>query len=301
MIGANWVFVKRSPEISLTNAFVRGYFVKKLVATVKQVLRANGLSGIETVKGGGRLYVFAKKGQDLEKVAVLLSGVFGVQAVALCRRVSSQNVSEIRSSALQVALDCLGGVKSFAVRLKNSGEKKVSSQKFEVDLGSQILSKMPGLKVDLKNPEKKISVEIGPKGSFVFAEEIPGFSGLPLGVEGNVAIFFEGKKEELLAAFLVMKRGCNIFPVLARDSAELKAHVNKLVARNSFRQFKFSLESDLLGLVAAPDIAVKALVRSDESFSKNLAVQKENCPVPVFWPLVFFPKELEKNHQEVLN
>lgn len=294
MEGANCVLVRLSPEITLKSHFVRAYFVNKLISNIKGVLRAKNLSGNSFVKGGGRLYVFPRDKKRVGPLALVLKNVFGVQGVAECKKVSSVSRSEIMDAALSVAVKHLKSGDSFAVRLKNSLEKSFSSREFESSLGSKIISSVKGLKVNLKNPQKQVSIEVGAKGCFLYVGELQGVCGLPLGVEGNVAVFFEGKKSELLAAFLMMRRGCNVFPVLKKNTIALREHVNHLVKWNSFRAFKFSTEKDLEGLVQKKDVSIKAIVKSDGEFGLGMEKQKNFFSVPVFWPLVFLPKEFEQ-------
>ncbi|MBI2597779.1 MAG: hypothetical protein HYW50_01130 [Candidatus Diapherotrites archaeon] len=277
MIGADCVLVKVSPEISLKTHFVRQYFLNKLVSNIKQVLRAKALSGNFIKKGGGRLYIFPQKKENVSKIAKALETVFGIQSVALCIAINSSEKEEIVSRALKVALAEIKSGDSFAVRAKIVGEKNFSGKELEVEVGSLVLQQIKNLKVDLEKPKKKLSIEVTQNYSFFYAGESGCVSGLPLGVEGNVAVFFSGKKTDLLAAFLLMKRGCNVFPVLEKNSKKIKEQLVVLEKWNSFRKFKFSQKKDLNALVEKKDISVKAVVFG-------------------FWPLLFFPKELEKKY-----
>jgi len=106
---------------------------------------------------------------------------------------------------------------------------------------------------------------------------------LPLGVEGSVAVFFEGKKEELLAAWLVMKRGANVFPIVKGSKAAVERILKKLVPWNSFRKFALTDEKDLEKLVAERDLKAVVFASSKpKHFPKMLAL----------FPLVFFPKKM---------
>jgi adenylyl- and sulfurtransferase ThiI len=48
---------------------------------------------------------------------------------------------------------------------------------------------------------------------YIFTERIPGQGGLPVGVEGRVVAIVE-QESDLLAAILMMKRGCAAIPVV---------------------------------------------------------------------------------------
>lgn len=290
----NCVLVKLSPEISLKTTYVRSYFLTKLIANMKQVIRAKKLSGNRIVRGGGRLYIFPKDKKNIAGLCLALKDVFGISFVAPAKMVLSKSRSEIIDAGLSVAMNSIKPGDTFAVRLKNSLEKSFSSREFEATLGSKIISKIKNLKVNLENPGKKLSIEVGPKGCFIYTTETVAVGGLPLGCEGNVAVFFEGKEEDIAAAFLMMKRGCNVFPILKKDNEKLRAHVNKLVKFNSFRSFKFSTLDELGELVSKSDISVKAIVFSNNSYSKELSEQKKDFSLAVYWPLLFAPKNFVK-------
>lgn len=287
----NCVLVKLSPEISLKTAPVRVYFLNKLVSNIKELVLAKEMAGNKFVRGGGRLYIFPDEKKNIDDLCIALTDVFGVSSVAPCKMVLSKSRSEVMDAAFAFALEFIKPGDTFAVRLKNTLEKSFSSREFEATLGSKILSKIKNLKVNLDNPGKKLSIEIGPKGCFLYMQELQGLGGLPLGCEGNVAVFFEGKKEELVAAFLMMKRGCNVFPVMEKLTPALSRHVNKLCRWNSFRAFRFSDFSELSLLKENPAISVKAIVFADKKFGKKMTEEKKQFDgLGVFWPLALLPE-----------
>jgi len=171
---ANCVLVKISSEITLKSHFVRIYFVNKLISNIKQVIRENKLSGNDIKRGGGRLYIFPKNKKNVLKLANALTTVFGIQSVAVCKRVDSNKKEIIEENALKVALEYIVPHDSFAIRIKRIGEKTFKTSELEAKIGSSVYDKIKNLKVDLKNPKKKISIEVNSKESFFYVEEIPG-------------------------------------------------------------------------------------------------------------------------------
>ena len=108
-----------------------------------------------------------------------------------------------------------------------------------------------------------------------------------MGVEGAVAALFSGNENDALAAWLVMKRGCRIFPIAEKESAKIKGAVNSLIPWNSLREFKISRENELKGLVA--EYNLQAVVSADES-PKEASIAE----LPALYPLAFFPKQMRK-------
>ena len=76
-----------------------------------------------------------------------------------------------------------------------------------------------GLRCDLTLPDFVLYIEINEAGAYLFTEIISGAGGLPVGVEGKVAVFIEDEAS-ILAGLLMMKRGCQIVP-LATSAQEI--------------------------------------------------------------------------------
>ncbi len=288
----NCVLVKVSPEVSLKTKFVRKYFFDKLVSNIKGVFRANDISGSLIKKGNGRLFIFPDDSLNVEKISSLVLHVFGVQSVSLCYSFEFQNKDNLFDSSFLFAKSVLKKG-SFKVEARRHSFEEFSSKQLEELLGSKILSGIPDLKVNLSKPSQTVFLEVNKNTAYLYDKLVSGPGGLPLGCEGNVAMVFDGKKEELVCGFLLMKRGCNVFPVAKKWNLKLKGHVNKLVKWNSFRSFHFSTFDELESLKEKSDIAVKAIAFG--SFGKKVEGEKNKAGLAVFWPVAFLPKTFVKS------
>ncbi len=67
-----------------------------------------------------------------------------------------------------------------------------------------------GARVDLRNPEQTIHVEVLPAETFVSLERTPGPGGLPVGASGTVTALLSGGIDSPVAAWRMMKRGCRV-------------------------------------------------------------------------------------------
>ncbi len=287
----NCILVKVSPEVSLKSRFVRKYFLDKLVASIKSSLRANDVSGTTIIKGNGRLFVFPDDAKNRETIFSLLGFVFGIQAIARTFYFEFENKDSLLESTVLLGEKFLKKG-TFKVDARRDMFEELSSKQLEEILGSRLLEKISGLKVNLSKPVQTLFLEVFSKRAFVFFDLVEGPGGLPLGCEGNVAVLFEGKKEELASAFLLMKRGCNVFPVVEKETEKIQTHVNHLVKWNSFRSFRFTPLNELSFLEKKDDIGVKAIVLSEKSFGKKMSAEKKSFgSLAVFWPLAFLPKE----------
>jgi len=292
------ILVKTAPEISLKTHYVRKYFMDKLVSNIKSAFRAKGLSGNRTVKGRGRLFIYAPA-QKAKKIAKILPFIFGIHSFAIAEVHKKTEIAEIENFVLPFARTLIKKNDSFAIRGRLAAQKGYSTKGLEIALGSAVMEnfKAKNPSVNLTAPKREIFVEVHARETFIYFSQTKGTGGLPLGCEGTVAVLFEGKRDEPLAAFLVMRRGCNIFPLLnAAGNAKALANIKKLVPWNSWRSFMPSPESALGTLVSKRDISAKALVLADETprkFAREL-------PVPVLYPVAFYPAELKMEKMKLI-
>lgn len=85
----------------------------------------------------------------------------------------------------------------------------MTSVELNRDLGAFVLSRV-ATRVDLKNPEVEIRVEVLPGETFVYADRVPGPGGLPVPASGTVLALLSGGIDSPVAAWRMMKRGCRV-------------------------------------------------------------------------------------------
>ena len=112
---------------------------------------------------------------------------------------------------------------------------------------------------------------------------------------GSIAFFFEGHSNELAAAFLLLKRGCNLFPVVKKKSPELKAHINNLVPFNAFREFAVT-EADSIDSLTE-ERSISAIGYAVDSFGKI----PESHGLLLLCPLLLFPEEKKMRLLELIS
>jgi len=71
-----------------------------------------------------------------------------------------------------------------------------------------------GVSVNLSNPDKIIFIEIRHENAYIFYEVINGLGGMPSGTQGKIAIINSCSEFEGIAAFLMIKRGCEPVPII---------------------------------------------------------------------------------------
>jgi thiamine biosynthesis protein ThiI len=76
-------------------------------------------------------------------------------------------------------------------------------------LGAFVLERV-GARVDLREPEANIRVDVLPQEAFVYLDRRPGPGGLPVGASGIVVALLSGGIDSPVAAWRMMKRGCRV-------------------------------------------------------------------------------------------
>jgi thiamine biosynthesis protein ThiI len=99
---------------------------------------------------------------------------------------------------------------SFAVRAKRQHKTGLTSQELGTEIGSYTYDNIPGLRVDLDDPDYEIFVEVRDFGGLIYDNRIPGPGGLPWGTQGRVLVLLSSGIDSPVASWLVMKRGCEI-------------------------------------------------------------------------------------------
>jgi len=183
----------------------RNLFEKQLVSNIKDCLSRNKISGV-VKRERGRIFVFS---EDVKALS-FIKDVFGLVSISSAV-ITKLDVELIKDKVLEYVKNISGKISTFRVTSKRM-EKRFEKTSHEMDiiLGDLIHDSLD-IKVDLHNPDLNLCVEIL-DNAYIFHEKIDCFGGLPIGMGGNVVCIIEDEND-ILAAWLMMKRGCHVFPV----------------------------------------------------------------------------------------
>jgi len=195
----------RYGELFLKSDSVKHYFIGILLRNIGKALSASSLSHrYETPRG--RILIY---GDEPEKIADVVSRIFGIIDVSICVQTSTR-LEDICSSAISLALTNLRGGMSFAIRVKRQQKTGLNSQELGKLIGSAVYDYIPGLRVDLDNPDYELFIEIRDFGGLVYDSRKAAPGGLPWGTQGKVLALLSSGIDSPVASWLMMKRGCEI-------------------------------------------------------------------------------------------
>ena len=108
----------------------------------------------------------------------------------------------------------LRAAKTFKVEAKRSDKKfPLKSPEICRELGGELLSKFPHLKVDVHDPEVTVYVEIRDFGAYIHSNPLKGAGGIPVGTGGKAVILISGGIDSPVAAYMMAKRGLKLTAV----------------------------------------------------------------------------------------
>lgn len=188
----------------------RPVFEDKLISNIKSAIYKFGKAKVS--KSQGRIYVEPEdENYDFDQVLQKITNIFGVVSVSPVWKIDT-DYEQIKNYSLKMAQDLVNqyGYKTFKVETKR-GNKKFPMQSPEVsaDVGGHIWENIPGLTVDVKNPDFIIFLEIR-ESSYVYSQIIKAHGGMPIGSNGKALLLLSGGIDSPVAGWMMAKRGVEI-------------------------------------------------------------------------------------------
>jgi thiamine biosynthesis protein ThiI len=144
---------------------------------------------------------------DMDEVSDRISRVFGIAAYSRALQVEKDMDVILEQAPIYLA-DQLKDAKTFKVEGKRADKKfPLKSPEISAQVGGAILSKFPHLKVDVRNPDILVTIEIREKFAFIRGNQTKGAGGMPTGTAGKASILISGGIDSPVAAYMMAKRG----------------------------------------------------------------------------------------------
>ncbi|MEK6940698.1 MAG: THUMP domain-containing protein [Nanoarchaeota archaeon] len=185
------VYLVRVSEIFLKGKN-RPFFQKALLRNIRACLQANNIIA-EVINKHNRIII--KSDQN----CLCLKNVFGIA------NISKGVIIPADFMLLKKTIKSFWGGKPFVIETRRI-DKSFSLSSLEI---SKEIAGFLGGDVSFKDYKEWFGVEIDSDEFFVFTEKIQCYGGLPLGTNGSVGVFVQDENS-LKAAWLVMRRGCNV-------------------------------------------------------------------------------------------
>ena len=254
----------KNGEIAL-KGLNRSTFEDALVKNIKRrlspILRADITKSQSTI-----MIEPVTENPDMDAAVEAIKKVFGIAGfsrAAACEK----DMDVMRQVVVDYLADTYRECKTFKVEARRSDKKfPLTSPEICRELGGEILSHFPHLRVDVHNPDLVVNVEVREKYTFIHGNQIKGAGGMPVGTSGRAAIMISGGIDSPVAAWTMAKRGLVLdaihfaSPPYTSQRAEQKVH-------------------ELLGKVSKYSGTINLLVVPFTEIQEHI---KDDCPEDLF-------------------
>ena len=175
---------------------------------------------------------------DFDRAVDIIQHIFGVVGISRAAQ-CEKDIEVIKNTALEYLRDELSFARTFKVEAKRSDKNfPYNSPEICREVGGFILSHLHHLKVDVHNPDVKVTVEVRDNHAFIHGNQLKGAGGMPTGTGGKACVLISGGIDSPVAAWMMAKRGLSLTavhfasPPFTSERAEMKVHeLLKKVAR----------------------------------------------------------------------
>ncbi len=208
----------RYGELGIKSERTRSRYERILVDNIAAMLGFHGIMYSDIKRERGRIIICTDSGNARE-IAQAASRVFGVtsSSPAVITEPVLESMAVIASN---LAADVMEEAGTFGIRARRAGVHDFTSRDIAIKAGEAVLNRLKSrnLKVNLSNPDLEIFIEARQSNAYVFTEIIQGTGGMPLGTQEKMAALISGGIDSPVAAWLMMKRGCEIISVYFNNS-----------------------------------------------------------------------------------
>ena len=236
----NEIFLMKLGEIVLKGANKR-QFENKLRQNIRRRMKHYGNFDVYIMQS--TVYVVPEDEMaDVDGAWEACHSIFGV--VSLCRcRPCDKDIDAIYNAIEEYLGDDLDCAKSFKVESKRSDKRfPLTSIAISQEIGGRLAEAHPTVKVDVRNPEYTVYVEVRDLAAYVHGPAEPGAGGLPTGVGGRAMCLLSGGIDSPVAAYMIAKRGVEIecvhffsYPYTSQLAKDKVLELARLVTRYSGR------------------------------------------------------------------
>ncbi|MFN3692260.1 MAG: tRNA sulfurtransferase, partial [Fervidobacterium sp.] len=198
------VFVIRYGEIGLKGKN-RDFFEKKLIENIIKIVRPAAVN-----KRYGRIIIRIGR-NDPEVLESRLKYVMGIQNYSLGYAVE-HDMEKLKQVVLELAKrEFDKGGKTFKISAKRGYKDfPLNSMELNRELGAYVYLNIPGVKVNVHNPDFEIGVDVREKEIFIYTGKNNLSGGLPIGVSGKALLLLSGGIDSPVAGWYAMRRGLEI-------------------------------------------------------------------------------------------
>ena len=179
----------------------RGYFEKVFQENLERALK-----GIrhEIRRPSGRYIVEGFDEERADEIVARLAKVFGTHTLSVAYKIPAE-----LETIYQTVLSIAPRSGTFKVQTNRADKKfPLDSMQMNAQIGGRLLAALPQLKVDVREPQHVLYIDIRENGTaLVFGQYVKGAGGMPVGTAGRGMLLLSGGIDSPVAGYMIAKRG----------------------------------------------------------------------------------------------
>ena len=204
----NEVLLCKYGEIVLKGAN-RAYFEDMLCKELRK--RAKKCGNFEILRAQSTVYIEPLDDFcDMDAMLLEAQKVFGIVAIARAY-VCEKSIESISEAAREFIAPEIRKYKTFKVEAKRSDKRfSLDSMELSREIGGVLLETNPRVKVDVRNPDVIVKVEVRERAAYIYAGHHKGAGGMPVGTNGKGLLLLSGGIDSPVAGYMMAKRGVRL-------------------------------------------------------------------------------------------
>ncbi|PML77711.1 tRNA uracil 4-sulfurtransferase ThiI [Enterovibrio norvegicus] len=200
--------VKIHPEVMVKSESVRKRFTKILEGNIRNVLKRKSVA-MAVFNRRDHIEVSLKDASQRELMLDALTSTPGIHHVLEVEQTEFTDLHNIYEIVAATVSHQLEG-KSFCVRAKRRGNHPFTSIEVERYVGGGLNQDVESARVQLKNPDITVHLEVDKENVNVVRERFKGLGGFPLGTQEDVLSLISGGFDSGVSSYLHIKRGSKV-------------------------------------------------------------------------------------------
>ena len=200
--------VKLFPEIMIKSESVRKRFVKILTSNIRNVLTKYD-DTVAVIKHWDYIEVRSKIDANLPMLIEQLQRIPGIHHFLQVEEKPFANLHEIFEQTLSDVASQLEN-KTFCVRVKRKGKHEFNSLEAERYIGGGLNQHIASAKVQLKNPDVTVRIEIEDDKMMLVRARYEGIGGYPIGTQEDVLSLISGGFDSGVSSYMLLRRGSRV-------------------------------------------------------------------------------------------
>ncbi|MCL1587542.1 MAG: THUMP domain-containing protein [Actinomycetia bacterium] len=198
--------VTLSGDVYLKSRRTQQRLIRTVRANLDEALRSAGYVAPVTRLATHR-FSLAPAPDVIDAVRAVALRVFGVGSVDVVVEAEYTTMDDLARTVAAFSAERIRG-RTFAARVKRRGTHSWRSVDLARAIGAELID--IGKSVDLTNPEESVNVTVLDEKAYIVIDHERGAGGLPIGTQDTVLCLISGGFDSVVAAWMLMSRGCTV-------------------------------------------------------------------------------------------